>query len=283
MPTMLEATHRVRLPWRYVPLLVLTTTLTACAWFGESSNHDRDYLYESDGDYVRLVPIEPGAPANSHPFNVSADQLARLLAGIKVRRATSIDEVPVFTKGELEKIAPPLAAALSKAGPNQDVTFAVASYRGILGKYSPESVTTGRLFATADSVNLIFGRIQQRKDSGELDYSEYTPPIVAGVRSHRIGDTVWKIVPGSAHFHGQRGDWLVFNRSEFPAAAAAPAAPPASEAGVKPGEATPAAPTIDSKAQAIEDRLRVLDELKKKGVITEQEYRERRREILQEL
>lgn len=278
-----RATRRARVSWCHLSLLVLTTALTACAWFGQSNNQDRDYLYQSHGDYVRLVPIEPGASANSHPFNISADQLARLLAEIKVGRTTSIDEVPVFSKEEVEKIAPPLAAALSKAGPNQDVTFAVASYRGIFGKYSPESVTTGRLFATGDSVNLIFGRIHQRKDSGELDYSEYTPPVVAGVRSHRIGATVWKIVPGSAHFHGQRGDWLVFNRSEFPGAAAAPAAPPASEAGVKPGEATSAAPAIDSKARAIEDRLRVLDELKKKGVITEQEYRERRREILQEL
>lgn len=283
MPTILEAMRRACLRRHYLSLLVLATALSACAMFASKNGQDRNYVYRSGDDYVRLEPVEPGAPLNSHPLAISPERLSRLLAGVKVSGAASVRAVPVFSKEELETIVPPLASALSKAGPNQDVTFAVTSYRGLFGTFSPESVTTGRLFISGNSLNLIFGLMQQRLDMGELDYTGVTPKITAGTRARRIDSTVWKIEPNGAHFHDHRGDWLVFDRSVIPAAVTNPATRPASEAGKKSGGETPAPPKIESKEQEIENRLRMLDDLRKKGVITEQEYRERRREILQEL
>lgn len=279
----MQATHRAtcrfRFLWRNVSLLVLAAAVSACAATGTEDRRHPDDVFRSGDNYVRLVPVEAGAPVNAHPFAISASELRRLLAGINVAGADSIGKAPVFSKEELAMIVPPLAAALSKAGPHQDVTFAVTAYPGLFGSYSPKSVTTGRLFASADAVNLIFGWMQER--FGGADYEYKIPAVAPGVRARRIDTAGWTIEPGSAHLYDKRGDWLVFDRSAIPAATIVPTHP-SIEAGVKSGGGA-VVPTVDAKAQEVENRLRLLDRLKEKGVITEQEYFERRRAILREL
>lgn len=280
MQTVSEATRRTGLRWRYLSPLVLAAALTACATAGTKDNRDGSDVYQSDGNYVRLDPIEAGAPANSHPFAISAGQLSRLLAGIKASGAASVGSAPVFSQEELDTIVPPLASALSKAGPNQDVTFAVTARRGIFGRLAPKAVTTGRLFVQGDSLNLIFGLIQQRTNGEVLDHRGVVPEVIPGTRSRRIDLNVGQIEPGSGHVHERRGDWLVFDRSAIPPAAAAPTR---RDTGAKSGGEAPATPTVDGKVQEIEHKLRVLETLRERGVISEQEYRERRRAILEQL
>jgi hypothetical protein len=195
---------------RHLSPLVLAATLAACAAVGTS---DRTDVYRSNDDNVRLEPLESGVAPNSHPFVISAGQLRELLAPLKVSRAESIDNVPVFLNEELNTIVPPLMIALSKAGPNQDVTFAVTSYRGLLGKYSPKSLTTGRLFVSGNTINLIFGLMQLRLGSENLDPAGVAPRIVSGTRTRRVDTTVWKIDPVGGYFHDRRGDWVVFDRA----------------------------------------------------------------------
>lgn len=282
MPTILDTARRAGRR-RYLSLLVLAAALAACAGTGTKNDRGGSDVYRSEDSYVRLEPIEPGATANSHPAAVSAGQLRRLLAPVEVSDAAVIGKAPVFSQEELETIVPPLASALSKAGPQQDVTFAVAGRRGVFGRLSAKSVTTGRLFASADSLNLIFGLIQQRVDAAMLDYSEVIPEIIPGTRSRRIDLKVGRIEPGSGRLLERRGDWLVFDRAAIPAAAAVPAARSARDTDAKSGGEAPPAPTLESKAQEIENKLRVLEALRERGVVTEQEYRERRRAILEQL
>lgn len=280
LPTMPEAMRRPGFGRGYSVLLVLAIALSACA--GTSAERDRSYLYRSDDEYVRLEPIEAGAPDNAHPFVISAGELSRLLGGIEVSRAASIGKARLFLHEELQKIGPHLAAALSRGTPRQDVTFAVTGHRGWFGKLSPESITTGRLFVTGDSLNLILGVVQQRYGIEALDDGAVLPEIIPGKRSRRIDNAVWKIDPDRGRLREQRGDWLVFDRSAIPTAPAA-ATPAAPQSGAQPGTGAPTTPTIEDKAQEIEKRLGVLDALRKKGAITEEEYRERRRAILEQL
>lgn len=272
VPAVPESAHRRICPRRRLALLVLAALLCACATTPDAGS----YVYRSDDDFVRLVPIEAGATPNAHPFTISRDQLRRLLAGIQVRRTVRIGRAPVFTGDELDKIVPPLVAALAKASPRQDVTFAVSGERGFLGKLSRDSYTTGRLFARDDGLNLVFGIVHAQVDIGAAEDVWATPDMVPGSRARRVGDTLWKIEPGRARLRAERGDWLVFARSAVPGGAS-PAAAGRSEA-----PAGGAARTT-SKAEEIANRLRVLDELRASGAITEQEYRERRQAILDQL
>jgi hypothetical protein len=274
-----KPTRRVGLLGRNTLVLISAVVFSACAgWGTQESRHPGD-VFRSGDNYVRLVPVEAGAPTNSHPFVTSPRELRRLLAGINVVGADTIRKAPVFSKEQLDMIVPPLTTALSKAGPYQDVTFAVTAYPGLFGKYSPKSVTTGRLFVSAGAMNLIFGLMQER--FGGSDYEFETPKTTPGIRARRIDLAPWSIDASNAEVHEQRGDWLVFKQSVIPAAAIAPTRP-SPETGARPGGET-TSPAIDAKAQEIENRLRLLDRLKEKGAITEQEYRERRRAILEQL
>lgn len=276
-PTMIDALRRAG-TYPLAALLLLTLALAGCASTKDAGEHR--YLYQSDDNYVRLEPSEPGATANAHPFTVSADQLRGMLADLKVSGASTIGRTPVFSPEELEAIVSSLTTALSQAAPNQDVTFAVTSHRGLLGSLSPKSVTTGRMFATGDSLHLIFGLMQARVDTGKVDYTGVDPEVTPGKRARRI-ETVWEIEPGRGGLREQRGDWVVFDRSAVPAAAGT-AKPQAREADADSAEAAPAS-DFDRKAQALENRLRLLNTLREKGAITDKEYRERRQAILDQL
>lgn len=256
---------------RFLSLFVLAAALSACAGAGTMRDADRAHVYRSGEDFVRLDPVEPGAPPNAHPIVLSVAQVRDLLTPLKVSHADSIGKASVFTNDELDRLVPPLVSALSRAHTDQDVTFAVTSYRGILGKLSPKSITTGRLFASGDTINLIFGVMQLRLESEKVEPATVVPPTIApGTRSRKIDTTAWKLDPIGGYFHDRRSDWVVFDRAAL-GPAAAPVLP------------TKDGTTPDGRAQEVEKRLEVLDKLRKTGAITEEEYRERRRAILDQL
>jgi hypothetical protein len=229
------------------------------------------YEYRPEFGYVRIERIEAGAPDNSHPFSISADELRRSLASLQVEGGVSISVKPLFNEEELKEIAPHLVAALAKAGPREDVTFAVTGKHGFLGRYSSKSVTTGRVFARDGQLNVIFGLVHELYEGRELGDS-LTPSFPPGSRAPRP-DRIWKIVPTSGRLADGRVDWVMLGMAKPPA--------PVEKAGAAP--AAPAPPAVDSRYQEIEDKLGVLNRLKEKGLITEEEYKERRRAILQGL
>ena len=252
----LRASHRV------VSIIGLAIAGSACSQLMVNPESQVvSYQYRTEYGFVRIERIEPGAPDNAHPFSVSVDTLRQTLASLKVEGTTSRKAVPVFTGEELEEIVPHLAAALAKAGPKEDVTFAVTGKHGAFGEYSPRTVTTGRVFVHAALLNVIFGRVHETYERGAAT-SLFTP----GSRAHRI-ESGWNIVPGSARLADNRSDWVMFDVKTLPA-------PKEKTEG---NTATPS----DSRYQDIKNKLGALDRLKADGLITEDEYRERRRAILQ--
>ena len=250
--------------------------LAACETTARSNDRPQvpgyQYRSESDVAFVRIEPIEPGAPDNAHPFSTSVAVLRPVLAGMKVKGASSSGAVPVFTSEELDEIVPHLAAALATAGPKEDVTFAVSGKHGLLGKYSPKSYTTGRLFVRDGQANIVFGRVHEGYAPDDQGLA-----LIPGSRTRRI-ETGWDIVPENARVADKRSDWVALETRTAPAAAT-PAAPRETADGATP--AKPAAPAVDGRYREIDDRLKLLEQLKSKGRITEEEYRERRRAILQ--
>ncbi len=226
---------------------------------------------EPRSEFVRLDEREANTPTNDHPYSVTPERLRHMLVTLKVARTISPDAVAVFTEEQLKKIAAPLASALAMATPAQDVVFAITGKNGVLGNASPSRVTTARVFAREGSLNLIFGLVHERYESGELGF---TPPAFEpGRRAHRL-DPIWKIVPDSTigHLDGKRADWVVFDAPALhtPSAARAPAAnsaPASAEAGAV-------------RYRNVKQRLEILDRLQADGLITEEEYRQRRRAVL---
>jgi len=227
------------------------------------------YEYRKGVSFVRIERIEAGAPDNTHPFGISAEALTRALAGIQVKGGSSISAVPMFTEAELQEIAPHLVAALAKARPKEDIGFAVSGKHGYLGAFSPSSLTTGRLFVRDRRINVIFGLVQEFYEGGELEVDLSSPPT--GSRTYRPGK-VWRLVPNSGQPVEQRTDWMTFDAATPPKPGAE-----AAESGA------PSTPTAEERYREFETRLAVLNRLKANGLITEEEYNERRRAILRGL
>lgn len=229
------------------------------------------YLYRPHFGFVRIEHIEPGAPDNAHPFDISFDALGQSLASIQVEGGAKMAAAPMFNEAELKEFVPHLVAALAKAGPREDVCFAVVGQHGLFGSASPLSVTSGRLFARDGRLNIIFGLVQTPFEDNELG-NALVPPFPPGSRT-QVSNTGWKVLPKGGRLADGRTDWIVLDNWVVldTTKAKAPDA----------GAASPA--TADTRYQEIESKLTVLGRLKEKGLITEEEYKERRRVILEGL
>jgi len=118
---------------------------------------------------------------------------------------------PVFTSEELDEIVPYLAAALASVGANEDVTFAVTGSHGLLGKFSPKTVTTGRVFVHDQRLNVIFGVVHDPFAILQMQSPNVPQPFTPGTRAKRI-DANLAITPGNGRLAtGDRPDWVTFD------------------------------------------------------------------------
>lgn len=264
--------------------------------------------------YVRIVRMEDAAQGlNDHPVNLTPGQIRDVLGELRVANGKQVgdvlgqliskkekDSVPVFTEDQLDRIAEPLAAALAQAGPRQEVTFAVAGEEGLLqGVFQSPVLTTGRVFYKNGQLNVIFGLVHnkyrdQLRATGVL--RAYTP----GSRARQLTDRT--ILPDEAmqYASGERQDWIQVSSRAWstPAGQVATAeVQPGPTPGIQPSPPeTAAQPEIAAPPprsepdeysgdfyRTIEMRLKRLIRLREQGLITEQEYQQRRRAIISEL
>ncbi len=251
----------------------------------------------SDFSELRLAPIEPNAAANNHPINIQPEVIRQLLAPVRVPVGSGVGDEPLFGVSELADLLEPLHDALANALPNEDILLVSTSRRGG-GLLTTPSAVTARVFVLGDKLNLIvhdnrFEFYGLYRGAGTLPtfvFGSRTTPSMAGVRR-----------PGA---NARRADWLEMSIAGAEAVVAAPgvvpavapstpAAPasasaPAAAATVPAAPAT-ATPTSPSRArdpafyEEQELRLRSLKRLHDNNLISEEEYQQKRRDILQQL
>ncbi len=186
----------------------LALALGSCGAWGSKADKDGPevlrYEYRPSLGFVRIERIESGAPDNAHPFGISIDAIRQRLASVKLRGD------PVFTGEELDELVPYLAAALKSVGSNEDVTFALTGSHGLLGKFSPKTVTTGRVFVHDQRLNIIFGVVHDPFAILQMQAPNVPQPFIPGTRAKRI-DTQLAITPGMGRLaRDDRPDWVAF-------------------------------------------------------------------------
>ena len=250
---------------RLVALMSLVVALSGCATPADPKVSA--YVHQAKNGFVRIERIEPGAPDNTHPFDISTAALQAALAGIRVKGTVSMDPVPMFTTEEAAEFSPHLAKALASAGPKEDVTFAVVGHHGVFGKRSPEDMSAGRMFVRAGELNILFGSVHERLDEARSQFGSAPPPSwTPGSRARRV-EPGWKTTAEQGRQMDGRSEWLVVDTQSLAAAAAK--------------DASPKGTGTSDRYREIEEKLTVLDRLKANGLITDQEYRERRQKILE--
>ena len=263
-----------------VTALVLAWGVAGCAALRPAgAGQEGRTVWESRDQFVRVVPREDGAEggrtADARQATVTAPDLQRLFGSIRFVPREGGAPGPLFTATELAVLGEEVGKGLGQARSDEEVTFAVFGYYPVLHGLAKETrVTTGRVFLQDGELNLILGQV--REDVNDRDDRRLFP-FVPGSRQ-KVAHLPGRIETSGASYTLKRADCLVFRdltagRASTPEPAVLPA-PPAGPPG--------SAPSHERKP-SIEERLMRLDGLKEKGLITDEEYRQKRRAILDEL
>ena len=271
-------------PTRFAAAAVLLA-LSACATGPNTNYMDNDGYSiridvngrEHNPDIVRvvrqeqfrnmlLVKREAGSEANQHPFTIEAEALAGLLQKIKVRHNKDAPKF-LFDKergAELRQFSQWLSEALALAGPGEEVLFHFPQERGF-GFLSEPLMTTGRVFVKDQQLNLIFGDIQmpyqgQWMRAGNLRHFKPASRAASNLESDEM-------VVDAKSGRVNRKDWVQLDTT----------LPDATGNTRMPG-AVPQEPPASA-----EQRLQKLLQLKAKGLISDEEYQQKRQQILNQI
>jgi len=245
---------------------------------------------------VQLLAHEAGAPDNQHPVKLNVEALRLQLAQFKAADLRGTPQ-PLFAADELAEITEPLVQAFANAEPGDDVLLLSSSRRDNF--LAPPTAVTARLFIENGNLNFI-----AHDSSFEFVHivrsTSMSPNFIYGSRGKASEVKLSSAAPGAGN---RRGDWLTVSlnlATTAPVPAPVPplvvAAPPAAAATVVPAAAAQPAPAAapaavaapvvkpaDAKADEIERRLVALKQLRDKGLITDDEYKQKRKDILQSL
>lgn len=257
---------------------------------GMAGGGDVKTVWQQGEQFVRIERQDNPAGAlallNTQPVDVPVDRLRYMLESIDVYTPGKDKPVSLLNDDEIKELSEKIHEALAKAGPSEDVTFAtIGNHAVLMGFLKQRMVTAGRVFCTGGEINFIFGDIL-REVTGKEDRRLY--PIVTGSRAAGRSREL-RLIPQQDRevFTLKRPDWVIFPI----AGAAAPTEAPASarDAGSPAVEGSAATPggVTGKKApgvkRSVEERLNMLNELRSKKLITDEEYRVKRLEILNEL
>jgi hypothetical protein len=298
------------MPFPHARLGLILFCLATFPLLGASPAPARERIWrKATFTWVKLVPREPGSPSNDHPAAFAFDPLADQLGAIRVRVKAGTD--PLFSTDEMKVFLDPLQQAFAAAGPDDDVEL-VSTYRRSGTALTLPRAATVRLFHQDGALQVI---VHDARMDFLLPYynSNVKPAFVIGSRT--APGQVQLQCPGAA---SRRPDWLAIPDAllapaspAVPAPAAAPApvavpvppppppapAAPAPAAVPAPPPAPTAAPAPPAPAQAPaprpardpayyqqqEERLRALKHLREENLITEEEYQQKRKAILDEI
>lgn len=289
--------------WLAPAILCAGVTLTpapsafAASWtdflFGSKSSSGDKPAVPSDrrtwriGEFtaIQRAEREAGAAANQHPATIAPETLRQLLA--PVRLVVGNGTQPLFSPDELGDLIEPLAEALSVATPGDDLLLLSTHRRGGGVLVAPLGLTA-RLFVQDNALHLIVH--EARRDFVNAYIGSRIPPTFTFGSRARAG-VVTLQDPGATV---RRADWLAIpvTRVAAPAPAPQPVVLPAPAPGVPPKAQAapppapvpaPAARPAPASADEIEQRLLTLKRLRERGLISEEEYQQKRREILQAL
>ena len=272
------------LPWkrlistRLLPLLVtVTLSVCGCAHQPMIANAPAQYLWQSGDQFVALVPAEqlPATVSNDHPVTLDRDRLRGALATLEWQEPGEAKPVQLLTDYELSILAEQLKAGLARSTAGEELVFAlIGNHPALMGLARSPMATTGRVFFSKGRLNIIMGKVHEavgKNDDRRLD------PFLPGSRGNLPRLSGQLLVP-QAVGGKRRADWLVIDPN-------ASVPQPVSSQGGAGREPVSAEQAVQPRKQAdrpksVEERLILLNGLKEKGLITEQEYRTKRQEIL---
>jgi hypothetical protein len=259
--------------------------------------------------YVRLEPQErcghEKVTANAHPATLTPEVLKTALASLRIDYPDEEKSVPVFSKREMETLIDPLTKAFQLATRNEDIALAIEGVHPGAAGYQ-RTITTARLFLRDGELHLVFGKLHDPID--DYDTPLRMAPTDRRVKPFRPGSRCLRdhekfpavLITDHVHFFETedtvRKNWLVIGISnahlpkKASGASMTPMAPPLSAETEAPAvegsnQSAPGGTPVNQapRDRSMEEKLQILKNLWEKGLITDQEYQDKKGKILDSL
>lgn len=282
----------------------------------------REVLWEAQNQFVQIVAQEAGARPSEHPVQLAPQELYDALGVLEMAGQPSMFKtkqaaMPVFAESERQTLARELSRGLGKARPTDDITFAlIGMHEGLFSK--ERQVVAGRAFYQDGKLNIIFGDLHKRtgegsyKDTRGIGYEidMRLQPFTLGSRTKSGGSSGRVATHPGVSFAAGRSDWVELDLKTV----IANLRPPETTAGGKapvPAVREDAASTAERRqmreemarmrremraqrpaapsrapggiSRSAKQRLGELKELRNHGLIDAEEFKAKRRQIIDEL
>jgi hypothetical protein len=273
-----------------IATLLMALALSACATRNQG---DSQQVRLAPGDLVRVIDQEPGAPPNAHPVSWRPEQFVAALSSIRfdapqVKRSEAGGR-QLFTDEDLRLSSVALAEAFARAGRREDVALRLAQLRStdVLEALRESHITAARMFYDGDRLNVVLGKIDEKPEHSFATSGTPTPKIDYSVSDsarfyadeigsrNSVSVAVWspRLTEGIAMRDAEeRNDWLEVDMDAFTATDRAHDA--VSSAVVPTGSGGPESDPL------LETRLRELRDLHEEGLISDELYEEKTRELV---
>lgn len=279
--------------------------------------NDQDVIWEAGRNaHIKYAEQDDASfGANDHPVNLQMEEISKALGSLGIPQKGNDDsgqeQTGIFTVQQIETLSQNLATGLANAQRNQDIIFSLEkTVKRLFGTRGKRLYIAGRTFYKDDKLNIIIGDHDRAADEAfEAAYDPTRVGIVAydfnygrRTKSSPVLDDSSINAPGVEYkeLNGKRrNDWLVIDLKSASEAVDAGMNTrraeessrkreelteiPGSEEGsaTVPAQVPPA--TAAPATQSFEQRLTTLKTLRDKGLITDEEYETKRRQILDEL
>lgn len=302
--------------FRKIDLLLLTVPVLLMMF--QSAPRADEVLWKSGANlYIKITEQdkfkEGDTPPNQHPVSLSPQKISNALNLIKVwdRKLIKKDELKTaFSPEQARILGQYLAEGLSRAQPDQDIIFSTPRREKKYVVIQNLFYTTGRAFYADGMLNIIIGEFEKPPDrfkerahqsSGISEVKYFFDHGRRAKKSRFKMSIVGKPGLSNREVNGKvRKDWLVIDVEQASATYLAENAPEEDEE--EKAARLEAARLAKERREmrlemarirkemeeanrggetkSVEERLQMLEELKTKQLITEEEYQKKRREIL---
>lgn len=251
-------------------------------------------------NYVKLKEVSPKTAETrsmTHPYEISEDQMRAILKSIRVSKrqmaSKEVDTQDVLNESAISYLAPALTRAFREADTNEEIVFSylVKDPYFIIRN---DRLNIANAWISGNEMHIRFQKINA-KMTGDTDKRGNESKLISSARSLR---TDLELGPGQVMAIGDKDELIVDLNYNFAAASQQVAETPASTAPEKvtskkkskKGDLTQekadvavAPVATQPEPTDVKSRLERLDELKKEKLITNQEYYEKKKEILKDL
>ncbi len=304
-------------------LLFFSSSVLAIDWFGSDGEKEGVIWRLGINRYIKYAEQDESKfGKNEHPVELNKKELKLALSALEIPDDSFLasDEAtkPVFTIQQIQLLSEQLPKGLKNAKPEQDIMFALESSKTNALKMINKAYTVGRIFFKEGKLNIIIGEHDFFRSDGlekVIDPSgrgevQYTFKLGYRTKTSRVfkGNPVNVTGIKNKNLNGVRYNWFVIdvkltaetyiarkNKIENPATKqdkqleqeAAKLAKQRREMLIEMARMRKEVQDISSNqstsANSIEERMATLGQLLDKKLITQEEYDNKRKEILSDI